>query len=62
MSQRESLYGLGVSGIKTFLHLSNSDANVLLKEVTIVVADTGKIQAIEAFTPRDATTNPLFLI
>ena len=29
-----------------------------LKEVTIVVADTGDIQAIEAFTPRDATTNP----
>ena len=29
-----------------------------LKELTIVVADTGDIQAIEAFTPRDATTNP----
>ena len=29
-----------------------------LKQVTIVVADTGDIQAIEAFTPRDATTNP----
>ncbi len=29
-----------------------------LKKVTIVVADTGDIQAIEAFTPRDATTNP----
>ncbi len=29
-----------------------------LKEVTVVVADTGDIQAIEAFTPRDATTNP----
>ena len=29
-----------------------------LKEVTIVVADTGDIQAIETFTPRDATTNP----
>ncbi|MEO0854246.1 MAG: transaldolase, partial [Cyanobacteria bacterium J06648_11] len=29
-----------------------------LREVTIVVADTGDIQAIEAFTPRDATTNP----
>ncbi|HAC62315.1 MAG TPA: transaldolase [Cyanothece sp. UBA12306] len=35
-------------------------ANLLeqLREVTIVVADTGDIQAIETFTPRDATTNP----
>ncbi|MFH7244162.1 MAG: transaldolase [Spirulina sp.] len=29
-----------------------------LRQVTIVVADTGDIQAIEKFTPRDATTNP----
>lgn len=29
-----------------------------LKEMTIVVADTGDIEAIEKFTPRDATTNP----
>ncbi|PSF36251.1 transaldolase [Aphanothece hegewaldii CCALA 016] len=29
-----------------------------LKEVTVVVADTGDIQAIETFTPQDATTNP----
>ena len=29
-----------------------------LKEITVVVADTGDIQAIETFTPRDATTNP----
>jgi transaldolase len=29
-----------------------------LGEITIVVADTGDIQAIETFTPRDATTNP----
>ncbi len=29
-----------------------------LKKVTVVVADTGDIQAIETFTPRDATTNP----
>ena len=29
-----------------------------LKSMTIVVADTGDIQAIEAFTPQDATTNP----
>lgn len=29
-----------------------------LREMTAVVADTGDIQAIETFTPRDATTNP----
>ncbi len=29
-----------------------------LREITIVVADTGDIQAIETFKPRDATTNP----
>jgi transaldolase len=29
-----------------------------LRQMTIVVADTGDIQAIEAFMPRDATTNP----
>ncbi|HIK38358.1 MAG TPA: transaldolase [Geminocystis sp. M7585_C2015_104] len=35
-------------------------ANLLeqLKQYTIVVADTGEIQAIETFKPRDATTNP----
>lgn len=35
-------------------------ANLLdqLKEMTVVVADTGDIAAIEKFTPRDATTNP----
>jgi transaldolase len=29
-----------------------------LREMTTVVADTGDIQAIEKFTPQDATTNP----
>lgn len=29
-----------------------------LKTMTVAVADTGDIQAIETFTPRDATTNP----
>ncbi|MBD0336599.1 MAG: transaldolase [Cyanobacteria bacterium Co-bin13] len=29
-----------------------------LREMTIVVADTGDIHSIEKFTPRDATTNP----
>ncbi|MCX7103763.1 MAG: transaldolase, partial [Methylococcales bacterium] len=29
-----------------------------LKEITVVVADTGDIEAIETFKPRDATTNP----
>jgi transaldolase len=35
-------------------------ANLLdqLREMTVVVADTGDIQAIEKFKPRDATTNP----
>jgi transaldolase len=35
-------------------------ANLLdqLKTMTVVVADTGDIQSIEHFTPRDATTNP----
>ncbi|MEL6322310.1 MAG: transaldolase family protein, partial [Cyanobacteria bacterium J06626_14] len=29
-----------------------------LRKMTVVVADTGDIQAIEAFTPQDTTTNP----
>jgi len=29
-----------------------------LREITVVVADTGDIQAIEQFKPRDTTTNP----
>ncbi len=29
-----------------------------LKDMTVVVSDTGDINAIEKFTPRDATTNP----
>ena len=29
-----------------------------LREMTVVVADTGDINTIETFTPRDATTNP----
>ncbi|HEY9865166.1 MAG TPA: transaldolase, partial [Candidatus Obscuribacterales bacterium] len=29
-----------------------------LRKITVVVADTGDIQAIEMYTPRDATTNP----
>jgi len=29
-----------------------------LRAITVVVADTGDIQAIETFTPQDATTNP----
>ncbi len=35
-------------------------ANLLdqLKQMTVVVADTGDIGAIQQFTPRDATTNP----
>ncbi|WP_263771333.1 transaldolase [Propionivibrio soli] len=35
-------------------------ANLLdqLRQMTVVVADTGDIESIEAFAPRDATTNP----
>ena len=29
-----------------------------LRKMTVVVADTGDIAAIEVFTPQDATTNP----
>ncbi|HXJ44507.1 MAG TPA: transaldolase family protein, partial [Bryobacteraceae bacterium] len=29
-----------------------------LRKMTVVVADTGDIEAIEIFRPRDATTNP----
>ena len=29
-----------------------------LKKMTVVVADTGEVSAIAAFTPQDATTNP----
>jgi len=46
-------------------NLNNIEAPVMgtnlleqLKAVTVVVADTGDIQAIETFKPRDATTNP----
>lgn len=37
-----------------------ADKNLLeqLRDITVVVADTGDIQAIKKFTPRDATTNP----
>ena len=33
-----------------------------LSEMTIVVADTGDINAIRKFKPRDATTNPSLLM
>lgn len=33
-----------------------------LKQMTIVVADTGDIDAISTFTPTDATTNPSLLL
>jgi transaldolase len=39
-------------------------ANVLdqLAAMTVVVADTGDIDAIRQFTPRDATTNPSLIL
>ena len=33
-----------------------------LKKLTTVVADTGDIDAISAYTPTDATTNPSLLL
>ena len=33
-----------------------------LSSMTVVVADTGDLQAIEKFTPRDATTNPSLIL
>lgn len=33
-----------------------------LKQFTTIVADTGDFQSIEAFTPRDATTNPSLIL
>jgi transaldolase len=33
-----------------------------LKQLTTVVADTGDFQAIQAYTPRDATTNPSLIL
>ncbi len=32
-----------------------------LKSMTVVVADTGDMQAIEAFKPVDCTTNPTLI-
>ena len=39
-------------------------ANLLeqLSEMTVVVADTGDLEAIRRFTPRDATTNPSLIL
>ena len=39
-------------------------ANLLdqLAAMTVVVADTGDIDAIRQFTPRDATTNPSLIL
>ncbi len=33
-----------------------------LKKMTLVVADTGDIEAIRQFSPEDATTNPSLLL
>ncbi|WP_288917519.1 transaldolase family protein, partial [uncultured Synechococcus sp.] len=33
-----------------------------LSSMTVVVADTGDLQAIQQFTPRDATTNPSLIL
>ena len=33
-----------------------------LSAITVVVADTGDLEAIRKFTPRDATTNPSLIL
>ena len=33
-----------------------------LREMTVVVADTGDLAAIEEYQPQDATTNPSLLL
>jgi transaldolase len=33
-----------------------------LSAMTVVVADTGDLEAIRQFTPRDATTNPSLIL
>ena len=33
-----------------------------LSEMTVVVADTGDLEAIRSFKPRDATTNPSLIL
>ncbi len=33
-----------------------------LSQITVVVADTGDLEAIKAFKPRDATTNPSLIL
>ena len=33
-----------------------------LSQMTVVVADTGDLEAIRKFTPRDATTNPSLIL
>lgn len=38
--------------------MSQSNSLEQLRELTVVVADTGDFQAIRKFTPRDTTTNP----
>jgi transaldolase len=46
------------------LYGSFSMAHLLdqLAAMTVVVADTGEIDAIRQFTPRDATTNPSLIL
>ena len=42
-----------------------SDMATLLEQLsamTVVVADTGDLEAIRKFTPRDATTNPSLIL
>jgi transaldolase len=47
-----------IEDLKTQEYLMSKNLLEALREVTVVVADTGDIQAIEKFKPQDATTNP----
>jgi len=42
--------------------MSNSSKLAQLKEMTIVVADTGDFEAISQYSPEDATTNPSLIL
>ena len=50
--------------MQTFAFLSFTSMNQLeqLKQYTTIVADTGDFQAMKAFAPRDATTNPSLIL
>lgn len=48
--------------LTTFSIISGMNQLEQLKQFTTVVADTGDFQSIQAYTPRDATTNPSLIL